>query len=91
MGLPPVLVYQPVNELGQPPRRGIRDILSEQNAPDTGRRGKELYRHREKYLHQPKIESPEIIVVTADIPTPSLADLFKGQSSVLLVGQQEIR
>lgn len=91
MGLPPILVYQPVNEPGKPSRRGFWDLFSEQDAPCAGQRRKQLRGHRQEYPHQPQIESPEIIVVTADIPPVAQIDPFKGRSGVLLVGQQHIR
>ncbi len=91
MGLPPSLVYQSGNENRQPPRRGFRNLFAEQDTPDAGRRGKETCRHGGKYLYQPKVEPPEIIVVAADIPSVSAVNLLKGRGSMLLIGKQKIR
>lgn len=91
MGLPPVPVYQPANEPGKPPRRGFRNLFSEQDAPETGQRGKQLCGHRQEYPHEPQIEPPEIIVVTADIPPVSAVNLLEGCGGVPLVRQEKIR
>ena len=91
MGLPPVLVYQPVNEPGKPSRRGFRNLFAEQDAPCAGQRRKQLCGHRQEYSHQPQIEPPELVVIAANRPSVFVVDLLEGRGDMLLIGQQEVR